>query len=198
MRHRLFAVVSILSLALCLTAAALWVRSYRVGENWIWRRPDGDRAVRTARGTFTLSWDLGFPTQVNGPQGLKYEQNPFACGVDPILFMCSDTGEIYAYWQRSGFCWIKKDRPRTGTYMARASAPMWSITAAWALLPLMWTTLQVGTRKLARKRGDLHLCRTCGYDLRATPDRCPECGAIPKKPKCIRGTDGGDQLDSLA
>jgi hypothetical protein len=53
--------------------------------------------------------------------------------------------------------------------------PIWMIILPLFALPLLSTK-----RFLVRHYRAVHgQCITCGYDLRATPGRCPECGAIP-------------------
>jgi hypothetical protein len=59
--------------------------------------------------------------------------------------------------------------------------PYYSLAVWTSLLPGYWFLLPwVRAREAARKDG---FCRVCGYDLRATPHRCPECGAVPPAAK---------------
>jgi hypothetical protein len=57
-------------------------------------------------------------------------------------------------------------------YSSRYEVPLWAPVAATALLPLAWVVSAVRRRRRVRAGA----CKTCGYDLRATPGRCPECG----------------------
>ena len=52
--------------------------------------------------------------------------------------------------------------------------PYWFLLLLTAAMPGYRLSRARSLRRQARRQ--LNLCRRCGYDLRATPDRCPECG----------------------
>jgi hypothetical protein len=62
---------------------------------------------------------------------------------------------------------------------------LWHVVAAAALPPLAWAAVWDRRARERRRRRRLGLCLACGYDMRATPGRCPECGAVPEKPAAI-------------
>jgi hypothetical protein len=60
----------------------------------------------------------------------------------------------------------------TGHRVLWLAVPLWSLSLVTAAAPMFW--LRRAWRRRRRLRAGL--CPACGYDLRATSGRCPECG----------------------
>jgi hypothetical protein len=59
-----------------------------------------------------------------------------------------------------------------------AQLSYWELLAFFAVLPAFWVVRYMRDRRKLM-RSNRGACPSCDYDLRATPDRCPECGTIP-------------------
>ena len=64
------------------------------------------------------------------------------------------------------------------SWIAIAESVSMTSLAIGVLSLFFWFPLMLRMERSAKRRRQ-GKCVVCGYDLRATPERCPECGAVP-------------------
>ena len=189
-----------LSTLLCAASLALGVRSYFVGEIiHLAPGPVVDTTPSAPMQGATLSWRRQYSIH-SGAGKLQLvrrelqDPQPDSPGRvvqaprDAVMDMGPMTRTDLAF-SGGGFGYLRRDKqpysrpPVTGWYWGFRviSVPYWSIVLVTGAGPALWFASYVRHRR-RRLRALAHLCPSCGYDLRATPGRCPECGSIGTGP----------------
>jgi hypothetical protein len=173
-RH-LFTLGSALSLLLCVVVCVLWVRSYWRPDLLLHDRPaapDGSWCF----GAWSTSGELDgnvFRSRDEPTPGWRYLAGPSPWGWDrPLRTTLNWHPERRSGWLCGfGYTFSHLDR-FYGIWI-----PHWFLALLFAAMPA------VRLRSIIRDRRRLRAgrCRICGYDLRASPDRCPECGTTAAK-----------------
>jgi hypothetical protein len=207
-RQWLFYVLATISLLLCFATVAMWIRSYWITGSMMVLTRQYTFGFGNGCGTFSVSCEhslfigvvhpltiatSGWTYTKSNPKTLR--RGPESIGsvvskqVAPIFGIRHITSydryrddmsrppNIVAntlfgfHWQRSGSIYL--GAPAEESYVL--ITPFWPFAGLFALLPAIFC----GRMMRARRAIIMGRCPHCGYDLRATPNQCPECGTIP-------------------
>jgi hypothetical protein len=169
MARRLFTVLSVLSLLLCVAVVVLWVRSYWVYDVVRWNRLQlsGVRGGLLVASLTSEGRQSGEFDPMVAP-GLTHERFP------PDDGTAWDGGGPEKDWHVAGLRY--REGAIFGSFYARALAvPYWLLLVVGSTPFAGWLSV-TRRRRMRERRRQGNLCASCGFDLRATPGRCPECG----------------------
>ena len=175
MKRSLIIIAVSLSALICIASVLVWARSWLMSEQVIRTGWDESRqriwyfvlAHEKRRLYIVYASMEQFPSSVlrKNPVGWMYRKYRRVTGQDM---------DVWTWW------WFERHGAGPGKgHLAGAydigwklGLPLWPIVLLTAIGPSIWFIAM--TRR--RRRGVAGHCRRCGYDLRASPDRCPECG----------------------
>jgi hypothetical protein len=160
MKYRLFIIFAACSLFLCIGVCVMWVRNFWVSDLLDIRGKRQGWQIQSERNILYVNWSsqghdeeprVAWWSERHGYHGPPL---PRSWGYGSFRYGDSSGQVLVREW------WI----------------PHWALalaTGAWpGVLAVRWR------RRKREVRSSAGLCWRCGYDLRATPGRCPECGAV--------------------
>jgi hypothetical protein len=204
MKRRLLNVLTLVSFLLCVAVGYVWVRSYvgssfayalevapsrgiqwrlvaRRGAVWFeyWRQPDkrvADAWSDEQQALFARNLEIR-------QERSRIDSAARAAGRDSQLpevgrlnvEMSSNLSRIHGLNQKLTAWRREQQTPRLRTRSLPIAVPF----ATLAALSLVGPTLRWLDLRRRRRLVVARICSACGYDLRATPDKCPECGVAP-------------------
>ena len=165
-RHLFWQIAMFTSVMLSLIVAQLWLRSQWVCECYDWNSSKSWLKLSSYHGQLRLSHEPGglYPMHITYSTCQPFSAPRWVAVEDEDL-----------YW----FGWRHFYGRRRSFYF-----PYWVAFLPTTILPLVglasaWRRARNGRRIVWRFAHGL--CWNCGYDLRATPERCPECGLEPPR-----------------
>ncbi len=167
--RRLFNFAAVVSLLLCVAILGISILSH-------WKQlhfgSPGGLTAFPQYNRFSIGWQSakGMPATMPVPDA----QVP-STGTFVVHRFRIDSGGIYFLWMD-----MYRQEPGGTKRYVNASLDMlvWQLVLLFSILPMLWLAMWVRRRRRILEAG---LCPTCGYDLRATPERCPECGTVAKR-----------------
>ncbi len=159
MKRRILTCLSAASLLSCFALLGNWPMSYRYHDTVSFHVWDNLVGIGSLRGKVRISVITNFA----GQAGTGIRRLP--AGDLANTFDHAFIGFGYASGR------IAYGLPRKWASNYTIAFPYWSLVLLTMLLPIYWIWHHIhGIR-------NGHLCPACGYDLRASKDSCPECGA---------------------
>jgi hypothetical protein len=190
MKRRLFNLLAAVSLIVSMNAATFWLFAPRASGWWVERQGPSAVYIFSVRQSHLTIQRANITPIREAPE--THRGRWFGGVIDQVLprLGCFEVTDS-SIWSRLGLIRTMERIPHTsgldrpdirGVVSANTRSviiPLWIVSIVTGIPPIR-AAVRIRKERIRTFRVKRGLCGGCGYDLRASKERCPECGmAIP-------------------